>query len=68
MIANVIDDFTHKFDLLYSKRAFAYWFIGEGLESGEMSYCREEYACIINDYIDERRENYEGDQNEEEEL
>ena len=50
MIANVMDDFTHKFDILYSRRAFAYWFVGEGLESGEMSYCREEYACLINDY------------------
>ena len=45
-----MDDFTHKFDLLYAKRAFAYWFFGEGLESGEMSCCREEYACLINDY------------------
>ena len=68
MIANVMDDFTHKFDLLYSKRAFTHWFVGEGLESGEMSYCREQYACIINEYIDERRKYWEGDQNEEEEF
>jgi tubulin alpha len=61
MIANMMDDFTNKFDILYSKRAFAYWFVGEGLESGEMSYCREEYACLINDYkevvSDNREEN-----------
>ena len=50
MIANVMDDFTNKFDILYGRRAFAYWFGWEGLESGEMSYCREEYYCLINDY------------------
>jgi tubulin alpha len=45
-----MDDFTHKFDLLYSKGAFAYWFVGEGLESGEMMHCREEYNSLIYDY------------------
>jgi hypothetical protein len=29
LIASVID---HKFDLLYSKRAFVHWYVGEGME------------------------------------
>jgi len=29
-----------KFDLLYSKRAFVHWFVGEGMEEGEFSASR----------------------------
>ena len=25
----------HKFDLLYAKRAFVHWYVGEGMEEGE---------------------------------
>jgi len=28
-----------QFDLLYSKRAFVHWFVGEGMEEGEFSEC-----------------------------
>ena len=27
----------HKFDLMYSKRAFVHWYVGEGMEEG--NYC-----------------------------
>jgi hypothetical protein len=66
LIAKVIDSFTKKFDLLYEKRAFAYWFVGEGLESGEMSYSREEFACLLNDYK-EASEDFNREENFEEE-
>lgn len=25
----------HKFDLMYNKRAFVHWYVGEGMEEGE---------------------------------
>ena len=30
MLSNIIADY--KFDLLYSKRAFVHWYVGEGME------------------------------------
>lgn len=39
-----------KFDVMYAKRAFAHWFVGEGLESGEFSECRETLAQVVQDY------------------
>jgi hypothetical protein len=32
---------SHKFDLMYSKRAFVHWYVGEGMEEGEFSEARE---------------------------
>lgn len=27
----------HKFDLMYAKRAFVHWYVGEGMEEGQLS-------------------------------
>lgn len=39
-IATAWSRLDRKFDLLYSKRAFVHWFVGEGMEEGEFSEVR----------------------------
>lgn len=49
-ISEVFNRICGRFDLMYGKRAYLHWYLGEGLEEARFVEAREDLAVLERDY------------------